>query len=200
MKKSIDSKEKYESLMKRRKENPDDGKDNENSLTRGDNPYQRNVIKGTNDNLDIDINKIELMFFNDCDSSVYNVNCKTKKIVIENCRNTSITINEKIITCVVELINSQNITLNINAPVFTLTCDNLENVNINFSKKEYFQLMARAKVIGIELAVEGETIDMKVSDDIDLSQSQLITQKDDSGNIITKITQRDRSGRITTLV
>jgi len=198
--KSIESKEKYESLMKRREEDTDDGKENENYLTRGDNPYQRNVIKGTNDTQDITLNKIELMFFNDCDSSNYNVNCKTKKIVIENCKNTSITINEKIITCVVELINSQNMILNINVPVFTLTCDNTENVKINFSKKDYFQLMARAKVNGIELTVEGETIDMSVGDDVDQSQSQLITQKDDSGNIATKITRRDRSGRITTLV
>jgi len=198
--KSIESLEKYESLMKRRKENPDDGKDNENYLTRGDNPYQRNVIKGSNDNQEIKLDKIELIFFNDVVSSTYNVATKSKKIVIENCKDTIININEKIITSVVEVINSTNMTLNINVPVLTLTCDNIENININYSDLSYFQLMARANVRGISLVVGGETINMEVDESVDQNQSQLITTKDDSGAITTKVTQRDRSGRITTLI
>jgi len=123
-----------------------------------------------------------------------------KKIVIENCKDTIININEKIITSVVEVINSTNMTLNINVPVLTLTCDNIENININYSDLSYFQLMARANVRGISLVVGGETINMEVDESVDQNQSQLITTKDDSGAITTKVTQRDRSGRITTLI
>jgi len=91
-------------------------------------------------------------------------------------------------------------TLNINVPVLTLTCDNIENININYSDLSYFQLMARANVRGISLVVGGETINMEVDESVDQNQSQLITTKDDSGAITTKVTQRDRSGRITTLI
>jgi len=198
--KSIESKEKYESLMKRREENPDELNDNENYLTRGDNPYQRNVIKGKNDSQVIKLDKIELMFFNDCESSEYTVTCKTKKIVIENCKDTTIKIDEKIITCVVELINSKNITLLFNVPVLTLTCDNSEGISVTYSDISYFQLLARANVKNVDLTVGSEKIDMSISEDIDITSAQLVTSKDESGSITTKVTQRDRSGRITTLV
>jgi mono-ADP-ribosyltransferase sirtuin 6 len=186
-----------EAKMKELQENP---QQTDNALTRGDNPYQRNVISGRNEDRDVTFKTLELAFFHECYDSTYRLQSKTKKVVLENCHNTTITINDKIITSYVEIINSTNIKLILNTSAQTLTCDNAEGVDIQFANPEYFQMIAWAKVRGASVSLGEDKLDLEALDRANYDTDQIITKREDTGEIASRVTQRDRCGRITHLV
>ena len=193
--KLAEAKRQYDEIQLEKKQSIQKG----NAITRGDNPYQRSVISGTNENSEIFFKTMELAFFTNCKDSTYKIQDKTKKIVFENCHNCQIEINGKIITNVIEIINSSNVHFVINTSVFTITCDNCQNVDITFSNPEYFEMIAWAKVENPALKVGEATANLEIFEKINIDQDQVITKRV-SGEIVSSVTRRDGCGRITELV
>jgi len=142
----------------------------------------------------------ELVFFSCCNDSEFTVMDKSKKIVIENCKNLVLTINEKVITNYLEIINSENITLHINVPIFTMTIDNSTKLIVNFKDTDCFQMLVWTKVNELELHIGGNKISLEVDSSANLDWEQVITHKNDKGDIVTERARRDSCGRIVSLV
>ncbi|KAL6068105.1 NAD-dependent protein deacetylase sirtuin-7 [Balamuthia mandrillaris] len=171
-----------------------------NALTRGENPYQRKVISGTNEERDLTFPSLQLAFFHRCKGSVYRVLSKTKKIVLENCQDTTIIVDGKVLTNMLEVINSQNIKLVLNTPVLTVTCDNVDRMSLEYADKDNFQMIAWAQVKEAAVKIAGEEVDMSALERIDREKDQLITRRTEEGAIQSSVTRRDHCGRITELV
>jgi len=172
-----------------------------NALTRGENIYKRKPLSGLSGvQLDISFNTLELVFINNCKDSEFKVTSKTKKIVINDCTNVTVSVDEKVLTSTLEIIRSTGVTLHINVPVWTITCDNSSAISLHFSDIECFDMIAWAKVRDATLFVSGTEIELSRLESANYESDQIITRKGDDTTITSSVTQRDRCGRITTTV
>lgn len=195
-KRNIENNKKLEEIRKEKAEKP---YGNSNALTRGENIYHRTIISGKEDTKDLHFDTIQLAFFNHCNSTSYNVKSKTKKIVVEDCHNLNLAIDEKVITGTLELINCNNLHIIVNVPVLTITCDNVKGVTITFKNRDCLQLIAWAQTTDNEVFIGPEAVNID-TEEVDFDKDQIITQKLESGVITSRITRRDRCGRITGLI
>jgi NAD-dependent SIR2 family protein deacetylase len=196
-KRQEENKRKLEEIKKEKAENPHG---TSNALTRGENIYHRATLSGKNETRDVHFDTLQLVFFTDCHSGTYNVTGKSKKIVVEDCHDTTITITGKVITNTLELINSSNLTIIAKVPILTLTCDNVKGVTITFEEKDFMQMIAWAQTTENKLFIGSEAVAITTSEEPDLQKDQIVTQKLESGEIVSRLTRRDRCGRITGLV
>jgi len=88
--------------------------------------------------------------------ALQHVQDRTKKIVLEDCHDTTIIAHGKILTNMMECCS--NIKLHIHMPV--LTCDNTTNIQINYSDPQYFEMIAWAKVQGAAVTLGEEPVDL----------------------------------------
>ena len=195
--KLTEAKKRLEQIKREKLENTPKG----NAITRGENPYKKSVISNaTNENLDVHFESIELAFISNCQNCRYKIEDKTKKIVIENCKNLTLEINGKILTNVLEIINCFDIHLIVNTSIFTITCDNTKKVDIFYPIPDHFQMIAWAKVENPKVVIGDQELDLSLFDKINIDQDQVITKKLDNGEFQSSITQRDSCGRITQLI
>lgn len=197
---SARKKENDRKLAEIKKEKAENPNGNTNALTRGENIYHRAVISGKNDTSEVKFDTLQLAFFNQCSDSNYHLTSKTKKVVVEGCHNTTLVVDGKVITETLELINSSNLTLTINVPILTITCDNVKGVTINFKDMDCIQLIAWAQTTDNKVFIGSEPLSITTAEEPNLEKDQIITQKLESGEVVSRITRRDRCGRITGLV
>jgi NAD-dependent SIR2 family protein deacetylase len=191
-------KKQLEEIEREKRENPGG---RSNAITKGQNPTgDRDVISGKSLNKEFSFSTTKLVFFNNCRNSNLILKSKSKKVVIEDCHDTTITLNEKIITNTIEIINSSNLMVYINVPVFTLTCDNSKSISISFKSADYFEMVAWAKAENCRLLVGDLKIDFTSGLTYDINKDQIVTRKQTDGTIISSLTRRDQSGRIVELV
>jgi len=191
-------KKQLEEIEREKKENPGG---RSNAITRGQNPTgDRDVITGSSLNNEFSFKPTKLVFFNNCRNSNLILKSISKKVVIEDCHNTTIALNEKIITHTMEIINSSNLMIYINVPVFTLTVDNSTSINISFQEADLFEMVAWAKAVKCRLLVADKEIDCQKGLTFDINKDQIVTRKNADGTIISSLTRRDQSGRIIELV
>jgi len=163
--------------------------------------YSRHVFSGgKNENLELRFPKLDLALFSNCSDSHYVIQDKTKKVIMENCHNVTLTINGKVLSNSLELINSNNLIVHVNVPVLTVTCDNVHGVALHFHTLDDFQLIAWAGTTEKKVFIGGQELSLETSEVPDLEKDQIVTQKKDDGQIVSQLTRRDRCGRITGLV
>jgi len=86
-------KKQLEEIVREKKENPGG---RSNAITRGQNPTgDRDVITGSSLNNEFSFKPTKLVFFNNCRNSNLILKSISKKVVIEDCHNTTIALNEK---------------------------------------------------------------------------------------------------------
>jgi len=193
-----DIKKQLAEIEREKRENPGG---RTNAITRGQNPTgDRSVVSGDSLNQELSFNKVQLVFFNACKGSNLSLKSKTKKVVIEDCHNSTITLDEKVITHTMEIINSDHLIIYINVPILTLTCDNSKSISIIYKNAELFEMVAWAKVEDCKLKVGDLDINFMAGLTFDPAKDQIVTRKTPQGEIISSLTRRDQSGRIIELV
>ncbi|CAG8712507.1 16769_t:CDS:2, partial [Cetraspora pellucida] len=90
------------------------------------------------------ISSSSTVFLSHCEDIAYIVDSACTKIMIEECKNLSLTANDKIITSTIEIWKSQNVTLKhklkkkLNTQVQTVQVDQCQNVNLQYEDPRNF--------------------------------------------------------------
>eukprot|EP01088_Endostelium_zonatum_P004540 TRINITY_DN1582_c0_g1_i1.p1 TRINITY_DN1582_c0_g1~~TRINITY_DN1582_c0_g1_i1.p1 ORF type:complete len:376 (+),score=119.31 TRINITY_DN1582_c0_g1_i1:206-1333(+) len=101
------------------------------------------------------------VYFKDCEDCNFTVISKCTKVLIERCKNTTVTFTHesKIMTQVVEIWKCENFTFNIATLVMTLQVDLCKGLNLNFKDKSYFNSIVWAGIYNLNITFENSPSD-----------------------------------------
>jgi len=78
-------------------------------------------------------------------------NVELVKVLVEDCKDTSIDLRGRITTNVIEIWRCENLNLLIDTEVFTLQCDLCNNLKITFTHKNYLGSLVQAGVKSVSV-------------------------------------------------
>jgi len=92
------------------------------------------------------------IYFKECTDCNFTVFSKCTKVLIEKCKNTSVTFTGKIMTSVVEIWKCDNFTFNIGTQIMTLQLDLCHGVNLIFSQKSFLNSIVWAGIYDLKMS------------------------------------------------
>jgi len=140
------------------------------------------------------------IYFKECVDCHFTVVSRCTKVLIEKCRNTTLTFTGKIMTSVVEIWKCDNFTFNIGTQLMTLQLDLCHGLNLFFSQKSYLNSIVWAGIYDLKICFTDSPSDdlstgfvqmKKLHPDINDQFDQFIVRwlKDKTGKQILKSEQ-----------
>jgi len=145
----------------------------------------------------------DLIYFKNCEDCQYTIPKGCTKVILEKCKNTSITINGAIRTGTLEIIRCQSIKMNLKTTIPTITIDISNDIHLDFSMISQFQNIISTRCSQLTLGTEEDKPYLVPCDENTIAPHDWLTNQYVThvveGKICTEQVIREAAGYATTV-
>jgi NAD-dependent SIR2 family protein deacetylase len=151
----------------------------------------------------------DLVYIKECKNSLFDLNKKCTKLMLERCDNVVLNINSPVLTGTLEMIECTNVTLNVFVPIFTMQLDSSTAIKVHFNNESLMHNVVWHCTKELSIKVKDVTGEIKHAfntgadvvqnsvPNMDLTAVQFITHLV-NGKLDTEVVIREGAGYATT--